>query len=170
MLRLVGLGSKSTKVVPRHKNSGAQSKYSLSVTSKIVNLIVSNHSHTSLDFTGVMDLDGVITRAAERLGFSIVRPNQRKAIKAFLEGHDVFVSLPTGSGKSLCYAALPYAFDELRGRSGSIAIIISLLSRVDPDGGPFDLVDVAALVNLVTKPFSSTASFFFAAWNCCTVE
>ena len=49
-----------------------------------------------------MDLDDVISRALiERLGFSIVRPNQRKSIKAFLEGNDVFVSLPMGSGKSL---------------------------------------------------------------------
>ena len=77
-----------------------------------------------------MDLDGVISRASERLGFSIVRPNQRKSIKAFLEGNDVFVSLPTGSGKSLCYAVLPYAFDEFRGRDGSIAIIVSPLKAL----------------------------------------
>ena len=74
-----------------------------------------------------MDLDGVISLASERLGFSIVRPNQHKSIKAFLEGNYVFVSLPTGSGKSLCYAVLPYAFDEFRGRDGSIAIIVSPL-------------------------------------------
>ena len=48
-----------------------------------------------------------MVRASERLGFSIVRANQRKSIKTFLDGNDVFESLPTGSGKSLCYAVLP---------------------------------------------------------------
>ena len=77
-----------------------------------------------------MDLDGVISRASERLGFSIVRPNQRKSIKAFLEGNDIIVSLPTGSRKLLCYAVLPYALDEIRGRDGSIAIIVSPLKAL----------------------------------------
>ena len=31
-----------------------------------------------------------------------IRPNQHKAVKAFVEGNDAFLSLPTGSGKSLC--------------------------------------------------------------------
>ena len=38
-------------------------------------------------------LDGVIARASERLGYSALRPNQNKAIKSFLEGKDVFVTL-----------------------------------------------------------------------------
>ena len=33
--------------------------------------------------------------------------DQDKAIRKFLQGSDVFVSLPTGEGKSLCFAALP---------------------------------------------------------------
>ena len=53
-------------------------------------------------------IDGVIARASERLGYSALRPNQYKAIKSFLEGKDVFVTL---SGKSLCYAI--FAFDDM---------------------------------------------------------
>jgi superfamily II DNA helicase RecQ len=33
---------------------------------------------------------------------------------AFLQGNDVFVSLPTGNGMSIIYADLPHTFDKLR--------------------------------------------------------
>ncbi|KAL5489364.1 hypothetical protein EMCRGX_G018451 [Ephydatia muelleri] len=78
-------------------------------------------------------LDGVIARASERLGYSALRPNQYKAIKSFLEGKDVFVALPTGSGKSLCFAILPFAFDDMYGRVGSIALIVSPLKALMKD-------------------------------------
>lgn len=32
----------------------------------------------------------------------------------FVKGHDCFVSLPTGYGKSICYALLPHIFDVLK--------------------------------------------------------
>ena len=32
----------------------------------------------------------------------------------------VFVSLPTGAGKSLCFAVLPYLFDLLKSRVSSV--------------------------------------------------
>ena len=48
------------------------------------------------------------------MGYSKLRANQEKVVKTFLRCRDVFVSLPTGSGKSLCYCILPVVFDKLR--------------------------------------------------------
>ena len=53
-------------------------------------------------------LDAVIIRASQRLGYSSVRDKQLLAIMTFMEGNDVFISLPTGSGKSLCYVVLRF--------------------------------------------------------------
>ena len=39
--------------------------------------------------------------------------DQNKAISEFVKGRDVFISLPTGEGKSLCYASLSVVFDNL---------------------------------------------------------
>ena len=53
---------------------------------------------------------------------------------SLLRGNDVFVSLPTGYGKSLCYAALFYAFDQLRASSHpSIIIVVSPLVALMKD-------------------------------------
>lgn len=69
--------------------------------------------------------------------YSELRPNQEKVIREFLSGKDVFVSLPTGSGKSLCYCLLPLAFDYLlRGESAapkSIVVIVSPLVALMKD-------------------------------------
>ena len=54
-----------------------------------------------------------ISYATKSLAYSELRPNQELEVKHFLRGHDVFVSLPTGSGKSLCYCLLPKAFNFL---------------------------------------------------------
>ena len=48
-----------------------------------------------------------------------LRQQQQIMVEHFLRGNDVFVSLPTGSGKSLCYCLLPKAFD-LRRDSNSV--------------------------------------------------
>jgi len=44
-----------------------------------------------------------------------LKPKQLEAVVAFCSGMDVFVSLPTGYGKSIIYAILPLIFDNIRG-------------------------------------------------------
>ena len=42
-----------------------------------------------------------------------MKDKQKEAITSFVEGNDVLVILPTGYGKSLCFALLPLVFDCL---------------------------------------------------------
>ena len=79
-------------------------------------------------------LSEVARTAAANLGYTSIKPEQESAIVSFLQGNDVFVSLPTGYGKSLCYAAFPYAFDQLRASSHpSIVIVVSPLIALMKD-------------------------------------
>ena len=67
-----------------------------------------------------------ISYATKAFGYSELRPNQELAVKHFFRGHDVFVSLPIGSGKSLCYCLLPKeslgAFLALLDLPGDLAV------------------------------------------------
>jgi ATP-dependent DNA helicase RecQ len=56
----------------------------------------------------------------ENFGFDKFKDNQEKAIESLLAGHDTFVIMPTGGGKSLCYQ-LPAMVSE------GVAIIVSPL-------------------------------------------
>ena len=53
--------------------------------------------------------------SAKDLGV-VLFEKQLKAMKAFMEDKDTFVTLPTGYGKSMIYAILPFAFDKLKGK------------------------------------------------------
>ena len=59
--------------------------------------------------------DAAISSAAQELGYVELKLSQQRAIKVFVEGHNVFVCLLTVSGKSLCYGVLPLVFERLRG-------------------------------------------------------
>lgn len=79
-------------------------------------------------------VDRAIEAACRRLGYVGLKAEQDKAIRSFLSGQDVFLSLPTGSGKSLCFAALPWIFDELHdGKGRSIVIVVSPLIALMKD-------------------------------------
>ena len=51
---------------------------------------------------------------SEALLFSLKSMNRKKCVTEFLQGRDVLVVLPTGEGKSLCFATLPLCFDFIR--------------------------------------------------------
>ena len=78
-------------------------------------------------------INDAVTVAGQQPGFSQLREKQRLAVVNFMLGNDVFVSLPTGSGKSLCYWVLPKAFDIVNKSSGSLVIVISPLIALMKD-------------------------------------
>ena len=63
------------------------------------------------------DIEAAITAAFRRLGYPTVKSEQLEAAKEFVKGKDkdIFVSIPTGSGKLLCYGCLPFVYDSLCG-------------------------------------------------------
>ena len=56
----------------------------------------------------------VVEEVSSRFGVTL-KAKQSEAILSFMSGKDVFVSLPTGYGKSLIYASLPPAYDLYKG-------------------------------------------------------
>ena len=58
------------------------------------------------------EIEGAIEATFTKIGYPAVNSEQFEAVKEFVKGKDVFVSTPTGSGKSL--GCLPLVFDSLR--------------------------------------------------------
>ena len=89
------------------------------------------------------DVEVTIRKAFWRLGYHDAKEEQLKVAREFISGRDVFVCLPTSSGKSMCYGCLPYAFDELASNTfsdpttntepGAIVLIVSPLTVLMED-------------------------------------
>ena len=73
---------------------------------------------------------GSILKSAEQLGYSCLSAEQEEVVVNFLVGRVVFVSLPTGAGKSLCYLVLPSIFNLLRNSKSSIVIVVCPLNSL----------------------------------------
>lgn len=81
-----------------------------------------------------LSLSALLQKIACQLGYESLKPEQELAVSYFIGGNDVFVSLPTGYGKSLCFAILPAVFDALKGaEKASIVLVISPLIAIISD-------------------------------------
>ena len=74
-------------------------------------MAISVHQHWS--YINKDDLDGVIDRSMSILGYSVCKPEQKDAARSILYGKDVFVSVPTGYGKSAIFQMLPTCAEML---------------------------------------------------------
>ena len=54
-------------------------------------------------------MEAAVKEASSLLSYSSLKEEQLCSIKAFIDGRDVFVILPTGFGKSVCFTCLPLA-------------------------------------------------------------
>ena len=68
-----------------------------------------------------------IRSVCEHVGITSLKEKQREALKAIVcNKKDTFICLPTGYGKSLCYALLPLLFDKLLCREDGTSIVICI--------------------------------------------
>ena len=68
---------------------------------------------------------GKVHTALQRFGLRSFHPGQLESVLPALHGHDVFVKMATGAGKSLCMFLVPLAYSDT-----AIAIIISPLNTL----------------------------------------
>lgn len=63
----------------------------------------------------ISSVSDAITLSATKLSVEL-KEKQREALLRFCLGRDVFVSLPTGYGKSMIFGLLPMVFNILNGK------------------------------------------------------
>ena len=78
--------------------------------------MVSGHTSATMS-----DMIGVISTGAVCLGYNL-KHEQWSALNTLVGSRDVFVSLPTGCGKSLCYGLLPTVFYTLGHRGKKLIV------------------------------------------------
>ena len=78
-------------------------------------------------------IESAVIDAADILGFSMLKDEQKYCICEFVKGRDVFAILPTGFGKTVCFTVLPTAIDIYEKRKDeekAINIIVSPLTAL----------------------------------------
>ena len=79
------------------------------------------------------ELESACVVVASSLGYPTLSEQQLRVLLSYIRGNDVFAVLPTGYGKSLCYAVLPMVFDRLLGAKDSVVVVITPLTAIIKD-------------------------------------
>ena len=93
----------------------------------------------------------MLSKVESQMGYSALRPKQEEVILDFVRGSDVFVSLHTGSGKSLCYSLLPGMFDEIHRLQGVTIVIVTERANIHFDYANISSKHVGANVYAMTS-------------------
>jgi ATP-dependent DNA helicase RecQ len=77
-------------------------------------------------------MDVAIASSLSRLGYTEIRPHQRKTVEGYLKAEDVFLCAKTGSGKSLTFEIAPFVFEymnskQIRDKVDAIVLVVSPL-------------------------------------------
>ena len=99
-------------------------------------------------------MGSIAKEASKATGYLILRDYQKKTLEAYLSGRDVFVSAPTGAGKSLTFELAPYAFDCLNGDQANSALLLLRVSSA-----------VSPLSSACTSLFADVVPPFFLGFN-----
>ena len=90
---------------------------------------------SSLTTSSSRNFDDAVCHALSQLGMShlILKDEQKQSIRAAYDKRDVFMFLPTGFGKSICFHVLPFVVDYRLGlvdgqkKSSSSVVVVSPL-------------------------------------------
>ena len=75
-------------------------------------------------------MEAAVDFAVKKLGYFSLKTEQLEIVMAVLKGRDVFGILPTGYGKTLCFACLPFIFEQILEGEASIVLIVTPLVAI----------------------------------------
>eukprot|EP01006_Ploeotia_vitrea_P052667 TRINITY_DN67716_c8_g1_i1.p1 TRINITY_DN67716_c8_g1~~TRINITY_DN67716_c8_g1_i1.p1 ORF type:complete len:687 (-),score=32.92 TRINITY_DN67716_c8_g1_i1:882-2813(-) len=105
------------------KVQSAESKLKAAKAKEIRNRNLKKHHWASDHFMWDKRLK---TLLREQFDLPAFRPLQREVVNALLSRHDVFLNLPTGTGKSLCFQLLAWYYSK-----GTVLVVCPLLSLME---------------------------------------
>ena len=114
------------------------------------------------------NFDDAVNYALSQLGMShlSLKQEQKLSIRAVYDRKDVFVFLPTGYGKSICFQTLPFLFDYKLGASQTkssvvvvsplIALMVDQVKSLRKRGVDAVVISSGSREGIVDKEFCAT--------------